>query len=62
MVLVPTAMREAPGCPSMTNRNCPVAWTKTWRPWLSKNGVGVGVVAQRNSQQNGQPSWDTGAT
>ena len=31
-------------------------FTKTWRPFSSIYGVGVGVSMQEYSQQNGQPS------
>src|SRR5689334_5652981 len=53
---VPGLMLEVPRRPSITSRNWPTLWVKTWRPWSLMNGVGVGVSMQENSQQNGQPS------
>ena len=53
---------EVPRRASITSRNWPTPWTKTWRPFSSMKGVGVGVCWQANSQQNGQPSCEIAPT
>lgn len=54
--LVAARRPEEPGRPSTTNKKLPLLLRKMVRPLLSTSGVGVGVCAHTNSQQNSQPS------